>query len=111
MEGVEDIPFPVLSRRPAVELGELSRLPRRPGEPPFDVDIGSQLPHAALRVYVMGQRGVDREPATEADINAMAAIAKRAMEAGAIGFGTSRTLNHAPRTARRSPRSPPARTS
>ena len=42
----------------------------------------------------MGQRGVDREPATEADIQAMAAIAKRAMEAGAIGFGTSRTLNH-----------------
>jgi N-acyl-D-aspartate/D-glutamate deacylase len=58
------------------------------------VDIGSQLPHAALRVFVMGQRGVDREPATEADILAMAAIAKRAMEAGALGFGTSRTLNH-----------------
>jgi N-acyl-D-aspartate/D-glutamate deacylase len=37
---------------------------------------------------------VNREPATEADIHAMAAIAKRAMEAGAIGFGTSRTLNH-----------------
>jgi N-acyl-D-aspartate/D-glutamate deacylase len=60
----------------------------------FDVDIGSQLPHAALRVYVMGQRGVDREPATPADIAAMAALAKQAMEAGAIGFGTSRTLNH-----------------
>jgi N-acyl-D-aspartate/D-glutamate deacylase len=66
----------------------------RLGERRFDVDIGSQLPHAAVRVYVMGQRGVDREPATEADIAAMAAIAKRAMEAGAIGFGTSRTLNH-----------------
>jgi len=60
----------------------------------FDVDIGSQLPHAALRVYVMGQRGVDREPATPADIVRMAALATEAMEAGAIGFGTSRTLNH-----------------
>ena len=40
----------------------------------FDVDIGSQLPHAALRVFVMGERGANREPATEADIHAMAAI-------------------------------------
>jgi len=94
MEGVEDIPFPVLSEGLPWDwesypeyLDSLSR--RR-----FDVDVGSQLPHAALRVYVMGQRGVDREPATPADIHAMAAIAKRAMEAGALGFGTSRTLNH-----------------
>ena len=58
------------------------------------MDIASQLPHAALRVFVMGERGVNREPATPADIHAMAALAKRAMEAGAIGFGTSRTLNH-----------------
>jgi N-acyl-D-aspartate/D-glutamate deacylase len=94
MEGVEDIPFPVLAdglpwnweSYPEYLDGLASRA--------FDVDVGSQLPHAALRVYVMGQRGVDREPATEADIHAMSAIAKRAMEAGAIGFGTSRTLNH-----------------
>jgi len=94
MEGVEDIPFPVLAEGlpwnwesyPDYLDGLASRS--------FDVDIGSQLPHAALRVYVMGERGVNREPATEADIHAMAAIAKRAMEAGAIGFGTSRTLNH-----------------
>ena len=94
MEGVEDIPFPVLSEGlpwnwesyPEYLDGLASRS--------FDVDVASQLPHAALRVYVMGERGVNREPATEADIHAMAAIAKRAMEAGAIGFGTSRTLNH-----------------
>jgi N-acyl-D-aspartate/D-glutamate deacylase len=94
MEGVEDIPFPVLSEGlpwnwesyPDYLDGLASRA--------FDVDVCSQLPHAALRVFVMGERGVNREPATEADIHAMAAIAKRAMEAGAIGFGTSRTLNH-----------------
>jgi N-acyl-D-aspartate/D-glutamate deacylase len=94
MEGVEDIPFPVLTEGLPWNwesypdyLDSLSK--RR-----FDVDVGSQLPHAALRVYVMGERGVNREPATEADIAAMSALAKRAVEAGAIGFGTSRTLNH-----------------
>jgi N-acyl-D-aspartate/D-glutamate deacylase len=94
MEGVEDIPFPVLSEGLPWNWESypdyLDSLAKRH----FDVDIGSQLPHAAMRVFVMGERGVNREPATEADIAAMSAIAKRAMEAGAIGFGTSRTLNH-----------------
>jgi N-acyl-D-aspartate/D-glutamate deacylase len=94
MEGVEDIPFPVLA------LGlpwnwesypdYLDSLEARR----FDIDVGSQLPHAALRVFVMGERGANRETATEADITAMAAIARRAMDAGALGFTTSRTLNH-----------------
>ncbi|MGA0606153.1 N-acyl-D-amino-acid deacylase family protein [Phenylobacterium sp. VNQ135] len=94
MEGVEDIPFPVLSQGLPWNWESypdyLDALERRR----FDVDIGSQLPHAALRVFVMGERGADREPATEADIHAMAAIARRAAEAGALGFSTSRTLNH-----------------
>ena len=94
MEGVEDIPFPVLTeglpwnwRSFPDYMDALSR--RR-----FDIDIGAQLPHAAVRVHVMGDRGAAREPATPADIAAMAAIAKRAMEVGALGFSTSRTLNH-----------------
>ena len=94
MEGVEDIPFPVLSQGLPWNWNSypdyLDALQARR----FDVDIGSQLPHAALRVFVMGERGANREPATPADINAMAAIAKRAAEAGALGFTTSRTLNH-----------------
>ena len=94
MEGVEDIPFPVLSDGLPWNWESYPDYLDALAARRFDVDVGSQLPHAALRVYVMGQRGVDREPATEADINAMAAIAKRAMEAGALGFGTSRTLNH-----------------
>src|SRR5262249_52944135 len=94
MEGVEDIPFPVLADGLPWNWESYPDYLDRLAERRFDVDVGSQLPHAALRVFVMGQRGVDREPATAADIAAMGAIARRAMEAGAMGFGTSRTLNH-----------------
>ncbi|HEY5105891.1 MAG TPA: amidohydrolase family protein [Caulobacteraceae bacterium] len=94
MEGVEDIPFPVLSQGLGWNWQSypdyLDALEGRS----FDVDVGSQLPHAALRVFVMGERGANREPATGADIEAMAALAQRAVSAGALGFSTSRTLNH-----------------
>jgi len=94
MEGVEDIPFPVLTEGLPWNWESYPDYLESLSKRRFDVDIGSQLPHAALRVFVMGDRGVNREPATQADIHAMAAIARRSMEAGAIGFGTSRTLNH-----------------
>ncbi len=94
MEGVEDIPFPVLAEGLPWNWESfpdyLDALERRA----FDVDIGAQLPHAALRVAVMGERGANREPATPGDIARMAAIAAEAMRAGALGFSTSRTLNH-----------------
>ncbi len=94
MEGVEDIPFPVLTEGLPWNWESypdyLDALAKRR----FDIDIGSQLPHAALRVFVMGERGANREPATPADIAAMAEIAEAAMRAGALGFSTSRTLNH-----------------
>jgi len=94
MEGVEDIPFPVLTEGlPWAWESFPDYLDFLAGRA-FDVDIGAQLPHAALRVYVMGERGANREPATQTDIAAMAAIAQRAVEAGALGFSTSRTLNH-----------------
>ena len=94
MEGVEDIPFPVLAEGLpwqwesfADYLDFLS--PRR-----FDIDLAAQVPHAAMRVYVMGKRGVNREDATDEDISQMAEIAHDAVLAGALGFSTSRTLNH-----------------
>jgi N-acyl-D-aspartate/D-glutamate deacylase len=94
MEGVEDIPFPVLSQGLPWSWESYPDYLDALASRRFDVDIGSQLPHAALRVFVMGERGANRDPATEADIHAMAAIARRAMDAGALGFSTSRTLNH-----------------
>jgi N-acyl-D-aspartate/D-glutamate deacylase len=94
MEGVEDIPFPVLAEGLPWNWQSYPDYLDSLATREFDVDIGSQLPHAALRVFVMGERGAAREPATPSDIAEMAAIAKSAVEAGALGFSTSRTLNH-----------------
>jgi N-acyl-D-aspartate/D-glutamate deacylase len=94
MEGVEDIPFPVLTEGLPWNWESFPDYLDALDQRSFDVDIGTQLPHAALRVFVMGERGANREPANPADIAAMAALAQKAVEAGALGFSTSRTLNH-----------------
>ncbi len=94
MEGVEDIP--------GVALHEgldwawesfadyLQALERRP----HDMDLCAQLPHGALRVYVMGERAARLEPANDSDVARMREIAAEAMRAGALGFSTSRSINH-----------------
>ena len=61
---------------------------------PKSIDIGTQVPHGAVRGFVMGERGARNEPATAEDIEAMAAIVREGIEAGALGFSTSRTLAH-----------------
>jgi N-acyl-D-aspartate/D-glutamate deacylase len=94
MEGVEDIPgialhegLPWAWQSFPDYLDFLETLPR-------DIDLGAQMPHAALRVHVMGARAVAREPATDAEIATMAQLTREAIEAGALGFTTSRTINH-----------------
>jgi N-acyl-D-amino-acid deacylase len=59
-----------------------------------DIDIAAYLPHSPLRVYVMGKRGADREPATASDLAQMRELAKEAIGAGAIGFASSRFSFH-----------------
>src|SRR5437763_6785991 len=94
MEGVEDIPEPVLSAGIPWQWESFADYMNWLSRRSFDIDIGAQLPHAALRVYVMGERGARRDPATTEDNRAMAALASEAVRAGALGFSTSRTLNH-----------------
>ncbi len=94
MEGVEDIPGTALAEglRWSWEsfpeyLDALETMPRA-------LDVAAQVPHGAVRAYVMGDRGARNEPATAADIAAMAAIVREGIAAGAVGFTTSRTLLH-----------------
>ena len=94
MEGVEDIPGAVMHEGLTWEwesFGEyLDALDRR-GR---DIDICALLPHAAMRVFVMGDRAINLENANQGDIAQMRQITKDAMHSGAFGFSTSRSLSH-----------------
>jgi N-acyl-D-aspartate/D-glutamate deacylase len=94
MEGVEDIPEPVLSAGIPWAWESFPDYMDWLSKRDFDIDVGAQLPHAALRVYVMGERGARRDPSTAEDNAAMAKLAGEAVRSGALGFSTSRTLNH-----------------
>ncbi|MCP5058148.1 MAG: amidohydrolase family protein [bacterium] len=94
MEGVEDIPGTALAE--GIDwawesfpeyLDAVEKIPRA-------IDVATQVPHGAVRAYVMGERGAKNEKATPGEISEMAAIVKEGLEAGALGFSTSRTLLH-----------------
>jgi N-acyl-D-amino-acid deacylase len=95
MEGVEDIPGTALYE--GMEWGKWESFPeyldyiagRR-----YSLDIGAQVAHGAVRYYVMGERGAANEDATAEDVAEMARLVAEAVEAGAVGFSTSRTIGH-----------------
>lgn len=94
MEGVEDIPHPVLVDGLPWTWETYPQYLDFLATRRFDTDICGYIPHAPVRVYVMGQRGADREPATLEDLEHMARIVREAVQAGAMGFSTSRTFFH-----------------
>ena len=94
MEGVEDIPGTALAEGITWEWESFPEYLDAIERIPHTVDIGAQMPHGALRTYVMGERGALREDASDDEIDEMARLTAEAVRAGALGFTTSRTRRH-----------------
>jgi N-acyl-D-aspartate/D-glutamate deacylase len=95
MEGVEDIPGTALAEGISWDWESFPEYLDAVARRPHALDVGAQVPHAALRFYVMGERGADHEVApSAAEIETMGRLVREAVRAGALGFSTSRTRNH-----------------
>lgn len=94
MEGVEDIPGTALTEGITWGWESYAEYLDVIGRRELAVDMGSQIAHGTVRAYAMGGRGARNEPATPEDIAAMSRIVREAIEAGALGFSSSRTLAH-----------------
>ena len=94
MEGVEDIPGAALSEGIKWNWESFPEYTAAVGKMPRAIDVGLQIPHGAVRAYVMGERAENLEQANEKDITLMGNIVEQALEAGAMGFTTSRTFKH-----------------
>jgi N-acyl-D-amino-acid deacylase len=100
MEGVEDIPGSALHEGIDWAWESFPDYLDSIQSKRWSMDVGSFVAHGAVRGYVMGERGAANEPATAADSAAMAQLVREAIEAGAFGFSTSRTLGHKARDLR-----------
>jgi len=94
MEGVEDIPEAVMAEGLPWNWETFPQYLDALDQRRLDLDVAAQLPHSALRVYVMGERGARREAPTGADLARMRALTTEAVRAGALGVSTSRNMLH-----------------
>jgi N-acyl-D-aspartate/D-glutamate deacylase len=94
MEGVEDIPGTALYEGITWEWETFPEYLDAVERMPHAIDVGAQVPHGALRAYVMGERGAAREEAADPELEAMYQHVRESLEAGALGFTTSRTVRH-----------------
>ncbi len=95
MEGVEDIPGTALYE--GIEWGKWESFPEYMdyiASREYAIDVGAQIAHGAVRYYAMGERGRTNEDATEEEIAKIADLVEQAVDAGAVGFSTSRTIGH-----------------
>jgi len=95
MEGVEDIPGTALAEGIEWEWEGFPQYLDSIERNPHAIDVVAQVPHGALRAYVMGERGADHTAKpTKDEIATMGRLAREAIAAGAVGFTSSRTKNH-----------------
>ena len=94
MEGVEDIPGTALHEGIDWEWESFPEYLDALEKKPLAIDVGTQIPHGAVRAYVMGERGINHEEASLEEIDEMKKIVQEAVKAGAYGFSTSRTEKH-----------------
>jgi N-acyl-D-aspartate/D-glutamate deacylase len=94
MEGVEDIPGIVMAEGLPWNWETFPSFMDALEQRRMDADFAVAVPHIPVRVYVMGQRAINREPATGHDMRRMAEIVKEGMQAGALGFSTTRVIGH-----------------
>ncbi len=94
MESVEDFPASSILDGLSWEWESYGEYLDEVGRWPKGVNVGGMVGHCAVRVHAMGERSLDEQPASDADVRAMADLVDEAIAAGALGFSTSRTLLH-----------------